>query len=158
MNDTKNAHVSTCGRCGLEYHNASSMRDHTIDQELYVCKYCGLKYDTEIERDVHRERIKSAYALKYEETKLINVCEVCFLFFKSSKKQRYDYLNDHSEVGKYQKCDRCEKSFFNIKVVKRATWRKVDKEYIRKKKTNSNESRLKVMQKRLKMIHKLRKL
>lgn len=156
LNMKRNLHVSKCSTCGLKYYNSYR---HNINYHLiYVCSVCGKRFNKETERTEHTDIHNMENACltgKCEYVKLVKVCELCFLFFKSNQKHKYVYLKEHSEVGKQQKCDRCEKSFFNIKLVKLTTWRNLETEYTRKKKTNTNEERLKHIQQRLKKINKL---
>ncbi|XP_026318516.1 uncharacterized protein LOC113229210 [Hyposmocoma kahamanoa] len=156
LNERKTSHLSKCSTCGLRYYN---WYRHKINYHfIYICSVCGKRFVTESERikhtDVHNME-SSNITGKYEDVKLVKVCEVCFLFFKSNQKHKYVYLREHSEVGKKQKCDRCEKLFFNIKLVKLTISRNIEPEYTKKKKTISNEERLRHIQLRLKKMNKL---
>ncbi|XP_049883350.1 zinc finger protein 131-like [Pectinophora gossypiella] len=153
--------IENCKKCGLKYY---SIFKHMMNyHRIYVCPLCEHRFEDKSERDAHVPACKgpddsARHKVEYstEVVKVIKICELCSLFCKTSHNSKYVHLGEFSKEGERVTCERCEKKFFEVKLMKMITKLKEQRQE-KKKLVNTNANRLKNIQQRLKMLSKLNK-
>ncbi|XP_045781472.1 oocyte zinc finger protein XlCOF8.4-like [Maniola jurtina] len=151
-----------CTKCSLKF---SQYLSHVRNYHPYDCHSCGKEF-TENLVDELNEHLKTC-ATKNVLSKVMNVCELCFSFFKVRINLKYDFMGTTvNEPGVRYPCAVCGKQYFELKMIRRLIYGshignimsgRRDYKCTKTRRPLTNEERLKKFQHRLKQINLLNK-
>nr|XP_034837835.1 zinc finger and BTB domain-containing protein 18.3-like [Maniola hyperantus] len=151
-----------CTKCSLRFRRYLS---HVRNYHQYDCHSCGKEFtkDSVIELNLHSKTCATQNVL----SKIMNVCELCFSFFKVKMNVKYSLMGSTmNEPGVRYPCAVCGKKYFELKMIKRVIYGALggnvvngrrETKYCKIKRPLTNEERLKKFQHRLKRINLLNK-
>ncbi|KAL0852764.1 hypothetical protein ABMA27_012580 [Loxostege sticticalis] len=164
---------SKCSDCGLSYHNRYRHRKNYHNE--YECKHCDAIFTSINEWTQHKlvhsrqeVAVSSEAVSSVQETwliKTVKVCEFCYHWFKERSNLKYQHVKHYFKLGERLPCERCDKLFFELRIV-RMRWRKGKQNPLKRsettevkkpKKSLSNSDRLKNVQMRLQKMKWLNK-